>query len=323
MAHTKRSSEEYILLTVCIAGMLGILPFAITRFLGSEWLVGALDAALIVTMASLGVLVWRTRRVRLASVLLSIVCMSGLVAIVHLKGPSLVYWAFPTMATAFFLLTHREAITINLLAIAALAPVLLPQMTGAEFSAILITLALTSLFAYIFTARSAYHRQQLSLLARKDALTGAGNRRAFDERVIEVMSARKRTGQRASLLTLDLDHFKDVNDTHGHETGDRILCRVTELILSRIRITDGLYRIGGEEFVVVAIGADLAAAARLAEQLRLLVETSTLLPDRRVTLSFGVAELTDGLTGADCLRRADSALYEAKRAGRNAVRTAD
>jgi diguanylate cyclase len=318
----RRSIEEYVLLLVCMAGALGIAPFAINRLLLAETLLGAVDASISVVMASLAVFVWRTRRIRLASVVLSFVCVSGMVTVVYLKGPSLVYWAYPTMATAFFLLTEREAIAINVLAMAALAPALLPRMTGSEFSSIQVTLALTTLFAYIFAALTSSHRRQLSLLVMKDALTGVGNRRAFEEKVIEVMAARRRTGQAASLLSLDLDHFKNVNDTHGHETGDRILCRVSELIVSRIRITDGLFRVGGEEFVVIAVGADLAAASRLAEQIRLLVEKSRLLPDQPLTVSFGVAELAVDRTAAECIRRADSALYEAKRSGRNAVRVA-
>jgi diguanylate cyclase (GGDEF)-like protein len=322
MTLPKRSTEEYIVLLVCMAGAIGIAPFAMSRFQHGELLLSGIEATIVGVMGSLAVFVWRTRRIRPASVFLSIVCLVGMVAVVHLKGPSLIYWAYPTMVTAFFLLTEREAIAIDLLTLAALATALFPRMSGVEFSSILVTLALTTLFAYIFAALTSSHRRELSLLARKDALTGVGNRRAFEEKVVEVVAARRRTGQATALLALDLDNFKDVNDTHGHSAGDRVLCGVSQLILSRIRLTDGLFRVGGEEFVVVAVGTSLAGATHLAEQIRLLVEASRLVPGHPITVSLGVAELSDDLTAVACIRRADAALYEAKRSGRNTVRVA-
>jgi len=122
---------------------------------------------------------------------------------------------------------------------------------------------------------------------------------------------------------LDLDHFKKVNDIHGHAVGDQTLKRVTEIINLRIRVTDSLYRIGGEEFVVVLEGADLHHAAHLAEQLRTLVHANELVPDQAVTISLGVAELKEGETPNDWVHRADAALYRAKDAGRNSTSLSD
>jgi diguanylate cyclase (GGDEF)-like protein len=127
----------------------------------------------------------------------------------------------------------------------------------------------------------------------------------------------------ASILVLDLDHFKDINDTHGHGKGDQILVQVTEIVSANIRVTDDLYRLGGEEFVVIAMGASRDAGTKLAEQLRGSIEASKLLSDRRVTISLGVAEFKEGESYENWLDRADAALYEAKRAGRNRVCLAD
>lgn len=318
----KRTSEEYVLLTVCTAGTIGIAPFAISRLVSQEWLLGSIDSFLVAAMIAIGILAWQKRRVRLASVLLSIFCMCGLVAVVHLKGPSLIYWAYPTMATAFFLLREPEALIINMLAMAAMAPALLLHMSNMEFACILVTMVLITIFAYIFAIRTRHQRQQLELLATEDPLTGAGNRRAFNLKFDEVLAANQRNKQSAALLLLDLDYFKSINDTYGHEIGDQILCQITNIIRKRIRGTDGLYRIGGEEFVVIAMDTNLSGGWRLAEHLRLLIAKSPLLSDGSVTISLGLTEVHEGEIVADCLQRADSALYEAKRAGRNTIRTA-
>ncbi len=320
--HIKRTSEEYVLLTVCIVGTLGIAPFAISRLIGHEWLVGIIDALIAMTMSAVGFVVWHKRRVRRASILLSISSMVGLVAVIYLKGPSLVYWAYPIMATVFFLLAQRQAVIIDLLTMAALAPALWPHMPKLEFATIGVTMGMIIMSAYIFADRTRHQRQKLALLATEDPLTGAGNRRAFDAKLNEILAAKTRNRQSVSLLVFDLDHFKAINDTYGHETGDQVLCQITNSIMARIRSTDRLYRIGGEEFVVISMDANLAAAARQAEQLRVLVAQSDLLVDRPVTISLGVAEINAGETGAECLRKADNALYQAKGAGRNTIRMA-
>lgn len=322
MRHMKRTSEEDVLLTVCVVGTLGIAPFAVCRFIGQEWLIGFVDTFIVTTMILLGLFAWHKKRIRLASILLSICSMAGLFMVVHLGGPSLIYWAYPVMATVFFLLTQREAVIIDLLAMAVLASAIWPHMSIMEFAGVMVNMVLIIVFAYIFANRTRHQRQQLALLATEDSLTGAGNRRAFDAKLNEILATNQRKRQPVSLLVIDLDLFKSINDKYGHETGDQILCQITNIIQERIRVSDGLYRIGGEEFVVIAMGANLSAGTRRAEQLRVLVEESALLADRSVTISVGVAEINKGETGAECLKRADAALYEAKGAGRNTIRTA-
>ena len=118
---------------------------------------------------------------------------------------------------------------------------------------------------------------------------------------------------------LDLDHFKQINDLHGHAKGDEILIRITELVGMRIRATDSIYRLGGEEFVVVADDLSLENAARLAEQLRTIVEAHDLAPSSTVTISLGVAQHHSDETAEQWMNRADNALYMAKHLGRNRI----
>ena len=134
-----------------------------------------------------------------------------------------------------------------------------------------------------------------------------------------MVALKNRDAVTVSMLVFDLDHFKQINDEHGHDVGDRILVGITRLVDERIRVTDQLYRIGGEEFVVLAEGDDLGMAATLAEDLRRLVEVGDPGPGIDVTISLGVAELEPGETHRGWFRRADLALYEAKNGGRNRV----
>ncbi|MEO1576823.1 MAG: GGDEF domain-containing protein, partial [Pseudomonadota bacterium] len=113
-----------------------------------------------------------------------------------------------------------------------------------------------------------------------------------------------------------------INDEHGHDVGDDILVAVTSLVLDRIRVTDKLYRIGGEEFVIVVDGDLDGVAARLAEELRALIEQANMPARCRVTASIGLAQLKESESQREWLRRADEALYVAKNSGRNRVSVA-
>jgi diguanylate cyclase (GGDEF)-like protein len=162
--------------------------------------------------------------------------------------------------------------------------------------------------------------QETQRLATTDPLTGLNNYRQFHALLdLEIQRAR-RMRYAVGMLSIDLDHFKLVNDHHGHPAGDRALQRVAELLRRRLRRTDILARVGGEEFGVILPGDDLAAVAVVAENLREAVEG---LPqtEARLTLSIGGASLSpealDKQTLIDC---ADQALYDAKRNGRNQVR---
>ena len=311
--------ESYLPLILSAAGALGILPFAAIRLMRGEWLAASIDFVLIAGIVALGGYVYATRQVRAAGTVIALLCVVGVLATVYLVGPQQIYWVFPALVAVFYLVHPRQAIACALLIIIGVLPTVFPVETSEQTTTILATIVVTSAFAFAFSLITNWQRQQLLLLATRDPLTGAGNRRGLDTKLSEVVNLHRRSGTPASLVLLDLDHFKQVNDAHGHAEGDRILKSVTEIINLRIRVTDSLYRIGGEEFVVVLEGADLHHAAHLAEQLRTLVDANELVSDPSVTISLGVAELKPGESANDWLHRADEALYSAKEAGRNAT----
>ena len=319
----RKTAESYLPLLLSFAGALGVLPFAVIRFLNHDWLAAAIDAVIIAGFLALGSYVYVTRQVRTASIAVAVLCVTGVLATVHLIGPQQVYWTFPALVAVFYLLRPPEAIACAFVIMVGILPRVLPVASSEATTTILATIIITSAFAFAFSVITNRQRDQLLLLATRDPLTGAGNRRGLDVKLTEVVNAHRRLRTPACLVMLDLDHFKQVNDAHGHATGDRILKNITDIINLRIRVTDSLYRIGGEEFVVVLEGADLEHAAHLAEQLRTLVEANELVANPSVTISLGVAELKPGESRNDWLHRADEALYRAKDAGRNATSISD
>ncbi len=159
---------------------------------------------------------------------------------------------------------------------------------------------------------------ELEKLAHHDPLTGLLNRRGFDDRAAIALAAARRRGAALSLVAVDADHFKRVNDTHGHDVGDQVLCALGEVLRRRLREVDIVARVGGEEFVALLPDTDGDGACHVAAAL---VERIAALPMPvvgRVTVSCGVAELRVGREPMrEALARADAALYEAKRRGRN------
>jgi diguanylate cyclase (GGDEF)-like protein len=164
---------------------------------------------------------------------------------------------------------------------------------------------------------------KLEQLAMTDELTGLFNRRSFFNRGVEEIRRSQRYHSPLSLLMLDIDGFKAVNDTFGHDVGDHMLRCVADTLLHNIREIDVLARLGGEEFGILLPNTEAADAVKLAERLRLAIEkTSCAVQDQKtsVTVSIGVATRKKEIQSIDgLLKRADTAMYQAKNQGRNRV----
>ena len=304
------------------AAAAGITPFAVMRWLAGDWPIAIIDTVLVAAFVVLGTYIYRTRRVRAASLLIAALCVIGTLITVHVRGPQQVYWAYPALMTCFYLLKPREAIALTLTMAALLAVRLFDEVDTFRVGTIVATILLTTAFAFAFSVFNNRQQDQLLELARRDPLTGVGNRRAFISKLADVKPRFERTKIPSSLVLLDLDHFKRINDVHGHRAGDEILRRAAHRIESRIRLKDSLFRIGGEEFVVVLDGEGIEAATHLAEELRERIEASELMPGISLTVSIGVAEIRKLETHEGWLHRADEAMYAAKRSGRNMVQVA-
>lgn len=164
--------------------------------------------------------------------------------------------------------------------------------------------------------------QQLAHLATTDPLTGLANRRSFFEAAERELGRSRRAGYATVVAMLDLDHFKDVNDTHGHAAGDRILELVSRVLVKELRDADLVGRLGGEEFGLLLVDVSVAHAREIVERIRTRVMHCDTGLDLSVTLSAGIADCDPAMLGLDvAMALADRALYEAKRQGRNRVIT--
>lgn len=181
----------------------------------------------------------------------------------------------------------------------------------------------TSLEELVAERTQALHRanQELENLAVHDALTGLYNRRRFDEKLHEYVQLFHRTGRTFALLLIDADHFKNVNDQHGHQAGDAVLQQLARVIAGSVRVTDFVARYGGEEFVVLLPEPQDQQEGRVvAEKIRLAVSQSPFPAVGQITVSLGMSFSSLGDTReTDLVQRADQALYQAKQQGRNQV----
>ena len=161
--------------------------------------------------------------------------------------------------------------------------------------------------------------QQLEIMANTDPLTGQLTRRKFEEVVDKEIKRAERYGFPLSLVFMDIDHFKRVNDEHGHEIGDRVLSAVASRVKTHLRESDSLCRWGGEEFIVLMPHIDLDQVCALAEKLRAMLAATPVVENIHITASFGVAQWQPGQDLGTLLQRADKMLYRAKQLGRNRV----
>lgn len=174
----------------------------------------------------------------------------------------------------------------------------------------------------VYPMRNALRYYEALAAAFRDPLTGAGNRVALDKTLEREVELAKRHGQHLSVLMLDLDHFKRVNDDFGHTMGDKVLKDAVSCITDCIRQTDMCFRYGGEEFLIMLSSADQAGALRIAERIRMSIGALEFKNDKgqlQVTSSIGCATLRGNDSMETLIQRADVALYEAKNGGRNRV----
>lgn len=174
--------------------------------------------------------------------------------------------------------------------------------------------------------REIHHRQeierQLAKLSVTDQLTGIFNRRKFDETLQAELRQEARYPRGLALITLDIDHFKDINDLYGHAEGDTVLKELAQQITATMREADSFFRVGGEEFSLITFAPDSDSLALAAEKLRRAVATHVFRGVGRLTISLGASLYHAGDDYDSLCQRADEALYQAKDGGRNQVMVA-
>lgn len=228
-------------------------------------------------------------------------------------------WSYPAALSFYFMLPERYAWIVN----TVFFGLVLPEAWGVfePFVAVrfAVTLLMTSIFAGIFIRFITKQQIKLEAMSVTDSLTGLFNRTKLENDLKKALLQSHRTGSPVTLLMFDIDHFKEINDIFGHHAGDNVLCAIGAYFQKRIRGSDTVFRIGGEEFIALLYDTDMSDACIVAEEMRKEIELLPLLPDHIVTASIGVANLQpdDDLSG--WMKRCDKNLYLAKSRGRNQV----
>ncbi|MDO9519711.1 MAG: GGDEF domain-containing protein [Pseudohongiella sp.] len=229
------------------------------------------------------------------------------------------YWLFASGVANYYIVDRKVALSFNAVACFVIAVYALGEPAIAiRYAA---SFVMINIFLFSFARQLEKKNAQLDHMLTVDPLTMAGNRTALEATLRRVKSQYDRHETPVSLIMIDLDHFKRINDTHGHSEGDRVLNRIAALIKKRLRPTDSLFRFGGEEFIVITENTHLNQAAYLAEDIRKRVESDV--DDQRkhaddaLTVSLGLAQLRGNEAADDWLGRADKAMYKAKAMGRN------
>lgn len=212
-----------------------------------------------------------------------------------------------------------------LLLLACVSPVSAMFVQDQAYVMASVTTAVAGYAVMVIFFHGDYLERQCSLLENeviKDPLTGAFNRRYLMDKLNDCLSVAKRTQDTASLVAIDIDFFKRVNDQYGHDVGDTVLKQVVRTVQARIRHSDRLCRIGGEEFILVLPSTDVIQAKVLADALRLQVSEAVFTHREEVTVSLGVSQLAKADSIDQWMKRSDQALYQAKAQGRIRVAVA-
>jgi len=300
-------------------GTLAMIPFAMLHLVNANWMIFAVNLAISSAMAANAWSLQRRSRAALPFWLLCVAMIAGVLTSAYFQGSYGVLWSYPALFMFFFVLPRRQAVALAAVLLAGVTAVAWVSLGGPLAARLLMSLGITLAMIHVVLNVVGNLQQALVTQTITDPLTGAWNRRHLQSHLGQhgLPAAVAPAGH--ALLLIDIDHFKRVNDRHGHDAGDLVLCRLVAAVNARKRHGDLLFRTGGEEFVLLLPQTPRDAALQVAEDLRQRLGEAELLPGQAVTVSIGVSTLQPGQTGEAWVKSADTALYEAKRQGRNRV----
>jgi diguanylate cyclase (GGDEF)-like protein len=302
-------------LLVCIA------PFSLINFIQGEVYIGVLISMVSANLLYINIRIRRnkTYNSNIAFAVVMPIAYFILYQLVIDRGIIGILWCFPTIVMVNFIMQQRQAMVANILLIIILTPVILSQFDPSlaiRVLACLITVGgLASLFVNIINDQ----QKKLHQLAITDPLTGLLNRLTLQDSIKLTIDQHSRTLTPMTLVSIDIDHFKLINDKHGHDIGDQVLIQIATLLKKRCRSIDKLYRLGGEEFLFILFSTDLTNAQLFSHSIQQELAEFNFEYGLAPTLSIGLAEIDKEKTWDECLKKADENLYKAKNSGRNTI----
>jgi diguanylate cyclase len=305
-------------------GVIGITPYAVYRLATGNYLVGSADTVIVISTVLAVLYAWRTGdTVKPGIYLASVFSVAGTLIAINL-GVNGLFWIYPLILFNFFMVTAGKALIATIMVLLSL--VIYSRLdhgtvfeSNYQMMSFLVTCMMASILSFVFAYRTRNQRDLLQQLTILDPLTGARNRRAMNDELKIAASTYRRHGNSYGVLVMDLDHFKQINDSYGHQAGDQVLVDFVELIRGASRKEDRLFRFGGEEFLLLLPNTERAGLQAAAQHLQQQVAKHLKGPGGKVTMSVGGAILRPNEHWEALLQRADQRLYRAKGAGRDRI----
>lgn len=274
----------------------------------------------VVALIILGLIwLWRGQSPRAALIGFASSNSAVCAVVAHIYGSDCLGWVYLVQITNFFVAPPKFALAAGFL------PWVVVGLSSAPFtgpigrSSFLLTSLLVLLFSYLAAYRNQMQQALLAAQATHDPLTNAGNRRLLEQELDRALALHARGGSEFGLAVIDIDHFKQVNDSFGHAEGDAVLIRLVKLVQSNLRGPDRLFRIGGEEFAVLFPDTDSIMLSLTLKRLHRLISGQLQSAGGPMYVSIGGASLHKDESASSWLRRADVVLYQAKNDGRDRI----
>ena len=296
-----------------------LIVFTIKRFFEGDLFLVLLDGTLAVIMGAAGYYSHKTKNFQIARISLVYMSVIGVLIACYHNALFSLYWCYVLVAMVFYLINYKKAALVNIIVISTCYYFISTQDTAVDPTSFLMTIILLFICTFVFSYNNYQYHIHLNEILHIDELTGAKNRRAFKLKSKELIELYKRKRIVSSIMYLDIDKFKYINDTYGHDVGDDVIIKITKKIKENLRGTDELYRLGGDEFVIVSTSSNKKNTATLGRRLCREVENLNIIQNESITISIGVSETIKSDNEGDMLKRADTALYSAKKSGRNTV----
>lgn len=323
MWYTKDTSDlpDFIVRStfgVALASVFILTPYTVNNFIQGRYVLGILTL-LVLFLCTINAWYCHKGRYLLAINLFGIAPAIGSAIIIatYKLGVPGSYWAFLAVLAFYVILSGNWALIANIVFAAIIIPLAWSVLEGPaanRFTAVLIG---TSIFAYLLMSEITKQHYLLKQRAVVDSLTGLHNRSLLQEKLDQAIEQGHSTGAAMTLIMIDVDFFKTINDRFGHDVGDSVLTAMGGLLRESFRQTDTVFRIGGEEFLVIFPDTDEYTCLQIANKICKKIEQLSLIPDHTVTVSIGIAGLQPDMKSSGWLKLCDEKLYLAKSNGRN------
>ncbi|MCG7490901.1 GGDEF domain-containing protein [Vibrio sp. Of14-4] len=307
--------QKQVLKFVAATTLIFFVPIGINNILIGEVMLGAILLTFEITLLlEVSAIVYK-RKGFFGHTLPLILLVTSMIMAIHIFGTLATYWVFPIIISVVFLLPIKLALSANVVLLIGCTLAALPHQHLATTSRYAFSLLATAVIAHVIVQAIKRLQKELRYLSERDSLTGALNRHELQEHLENVCA----NYPISSVALIDIDNFKKINDQYGHDFGDKVIKQVVGVMYRHMEESDLLFRLGGDEFLLVLPERDQFAAKNTMIYTGQHIEQSEYPEEAKVTISSGVAQLVNKESVEDWVKRADIALYQSKHNGRNKV----